>query len=125
MSGINRIFNIPLNFGIGRQTKSSDREPQQQSGGYSRQQKERQPTEEEAQKAFGLLLEMESIKRNGLTVVLETDATGVIPVYVLIVKDKAGAQLRGLRGADILRLIEQGAEKPGAAENGRILDRRV
>lgn len=124
MNGINRIFGLPLNLGISRQSKSSDRDPQQ-GGSYSRQQKERQPTEEECQKAFGILLEMESIKRNGLTVELTTDLTGSTPVFVLIVKDKAGAQLRGLRGSDILRLLEQGAEKPGAAENGRILDRRI
>lgn len=127
MSAISRILNLPVNLGITRQSKSSDRDPQQ-GGGYSRQKQERQPTEEEAKKAFAILLELESIKKNGLQVELQTDdSVQGTPVYVLLVKDQSGARLRGLRGSDILRLLEQGPgdtnkDKP---ESGRILDRRV
>lgn len=127
MSAINRILNLPVQLGITRHSNSKDRDPQQGGQGYSQQKKERNPSEEEAKKAFAILLAMESVKRNNLTVELTTDDTvpAGVPVYVLLVKNSAGAHLRGIRGSDILKLIEQGEEKTDRPESGRILDRRI
>lgn len=124
MNGINRIFPFSMSFGVGRHSRSTDREPQQ-GGSYSGSKKERQPNEEEAKKALAILLEMESIRKNHLKVELETDSASGTNVYVLSVKDQAGNLLRGLRGSDILRLLEQGAEKANHPESGRIIDRRI
>jgi hypothetical protein len=126
MNAINRILNIPLSIGLTRQSNTKDRDPNQ-GGSYKRQGKERQPSEDEAKKAFQILLELESIKKNNLSVELKTDdSVQGTAVFVILVKDASGALLRGIRGPDILKIVEQGPEKKSEhPENGRILDRRI
>jgi hypothetical protein len=100
--------------------RSSDREPnsKQEQG----QQKDRQPTEEEAKQALAVILQMDSIVKNGLQAELEC----IEGLFVIKVKNSSGQELRGLRGEEIMRLLETAGPGESVNQNrGRILDRRI
>ncbi len=116
ISGIRALF--PGMTLVGK--RSTDRDPNAKQEHEQRQ--ERQPTEEEAKRALDVILKMESVINNGLQAALEC----IEGIFIIRVRNSAGQDLRGLRGEEILRLIEGANSNNTNNQNrGRILDRRI
>ena len=82
---------------------------------------EREPTKEEALAALDFLSHQEEFEKNSLRAELrESDG-----YFSIIVKNSSGAQLKVLRGGDILRILDATPLGRKGRHLGRILDRRI
>lgn len=102
--------------------KSTDKDSRQNSQENKKeQQQRRQPTAEEAQRALAVLSAMDSVVKNGLQLELVNEEG----LFIIFVRNERGQVLRGLRGADILRLLDAKSDKSSSATRGSILDSRI
>lgn len=101
--------------------------PKGQSDSHSQQKQhpekepEREPTKEEALEAFDKLTQQEEFQKNHLRAELRL----VEGRHQIAVLNASGAQLRLIRGIEIVRLLETGDSGRKGAHLGRILDRRI
>ncbi|HEY8278134.1 MAG TPA: hypothetical protein VIH99_00835 [Bdellovibrionota bacterium] len=108
-----QILNNTLSAKSATDSSSQQKEQQQQA--------QREPTKDEAEEALGMLAQQEEFQKNALSAKLEEqDGRLVITVF-----NKNGAQLKVLRGAEILRILEISRLGHKGPYLGRILDRRI
>ncbi|MGZ3651695.1 MAG: hypothetical protein ACXVCS_04605 [Bdellovibrionota bacterium] len=81
---------------------------------------EREPTKKEAITALDFLTQQDEFQKN----LLRAELREVEGRHTIVVTNATGAQLRVIRGNEVMRILEGG---PGAktAHLGRILDRRI
>jgi hypothetical protein len=82
---------------------------------------EREPTHEEALEALDLLTQQEEFQKNDLRAELKQ----LEGRWMISVLNRAGAQLRMIRGMEIVRLLDKAGLGKKGHSRGRILDRRV
>ncbi len=117
--GIRNLVGISTN---NTAVKSTDKDARQNSQNKQKDsQQKRQPTEEEAQRALAVLAAMDSVTKNGLQLELVNEEG----LYIIFVKDSHAQVLRGMRGSDILRLLDTKADKASTTNRGSILDSRI
>lgn len=119
---IGKILSLPTALGLQKQERATDREPGQ-GGSYSNSGNERQgnPTEDDAKSALEILSKLDSISSSGLKLELQA----IEGNFSISVKDQSGQVLRVLRGSDIFRLIDMSKESNDSNRRGRILDSRL
>ena len=104
--------------GTGEASQAGDSQSQKKQ---DQRQPDREPTKEEVLEALHLLSQQEEFRKNSLrTELKETDGC-----FFVLVSDASGAPLGAIRGAEILRVLEQSFLGSQGTRVGRILDRRV
>lgn len=99
--------------------KNTDANSQQQQQYQGEPQRE--PTHEEALEALDLLTQQEDFQKNSLRAeLMQLEERWVITVFA-----SSGAQLRTIRGMEIVRLLDKSGLGKKGHSRGRILDRRV
>lgn len=97
--------------------RNADSNSQQQPQGEP----EREPSHEEALEALDRLTQQDEFQKNSLRAeLMQVDGRWMIQV-----NDSRGAQLRVIRGLEIMRLLDKSGLGKAGPSRGRILDRRV
>lgn len=99
-----------------KNSTDSHSQQQQQQG-----EPEREPTPEEAQEALKVLAGQEEFQKSSLRAELQL----VEGRQMIVVLDRLGHQLKGIRGQEILRILHNAKLGRKGPQLGRILDRRI
>lgn len=97
-------------------TDSHSQQQQKQKG-----EPEREPTQEEALEALDLLSQQEEFQKNSLRAELRLSEGR----HTILICNALGAQLKVIRGAEIMRILDGSGLGRKGPHLGRILDRRV
>ena len=117
-----RIAPIFRQFFQGKSSAKSATDSHSQQKQQPDQGPEREPTREEALEALDVLTQEEDFQKSAL----KADLSQIDGKFCITVMNASGAQLKVIRGPEILRLLDGKTGKGSRnAHLGRILDRRV